>query len=86
MALFNDGPISTAADLQRYENAILSVASAERIDLGAKLLLAQQDLGNEILLFLFRRSSLRDYSTGFEKVERSDGRGGNRPDAAVAHS
>lgn len=69
MALFNDGPISTAADLQRYENAILSVASAERIDLGAKLTLAQQDLGNEILLFLFRRSSLRDYSTGVRQLK-----------------
>ena len=64
MALFTDGPISTAADLQQYENAILSVASAERIDVGAKLTLAQQDLGNELLLFLFRRSSLRDYSAG----------------------
>ncbi len=69
MALFNDGPISSGADLQRYENAILSVASAERIDLGAKLLLAQQDLGNEILLFLFRRSSFRDFSTGSRRLK-----------------
>ena len=67
MALFSDGPISDTADLQRYENAILNVASAESIDLGTKLMLAQQDLGNELLLFLFRTSSLRDYSLGFRR-------------------
>ena len=67
MALFSDGPISDTADLQRYENAILNVASGESIDLGAKLMLAQQDLGNELLLFLFRRSSLRDYSLDFRR-------------------
>jgi hypothetical protein len=63
MALFNDGPISTAADLQRYENAVLNVASAEGIDLAAKILLAQQDVEAQVLLFLVRRSSLRDHST-----------------------
>jgi hypothetical protein len=67
MALFNDGPISAAADLQRYENAVLSIASAEGIDLGAKIMLAQQDLANEVLLFLFRRASLRDFSLGFRR-------------------
>jgi hypothetical protein len=67
MALFSDGPISDAADLQRYENAILNVASAESIDLGSKIMLAQQDLGNEILLFLFRRSSLAEYSVGLRR-------------------
>ena len=41
MALFFDGPISTAADLQQYENAILNVASTENIDLGDKIQLAQ---------------------------------------------
>ena len=55
MALFNDGPISTAADLQQYENSILTVASTENIDLAAKLLLAQQDLANEVVLLLLRR-------------------------------
>ena len=49
MALFNDGPISTAADLQQYENSILTVASTENIDLAAKILLAQQDLANEVV-------------------------------------
>lgn len=68
MALFNDGPISAAADLQRYENAILNVAGAESIDLGAKIMLAQQDLANEVLLFLFRRASLRDFTAGFRRA------------------
>ena len=48
----------TAADLQQYENSILNVASTENIDLAAKLMLAQQDLANELVLFLLRRSSL----------------------------
>ncbi|MGA2880243.1 MAG: hypothetical protein ABSG13_14950 [Bryobacteraceae bacterium] len=69
MALFSDGPLSDAADLQRYENAILNVASTESIDLGAKLLLAQQDVANELLLFLFRRASLRDFSLAFRRVQ-----------------
>jgi len=69
MALFSDGPISDAADLQRYENAILNVATSESIDLGAKIILAQQDLANELLLFLFRRSSLRDYPLGFRRLQ-----------------
>jgi hypothetical protein len=69
MALFSDGPISDAADIQRYENAILNVATAEGIDLGAKLRLAQQDLANEVLLFLFRRSSFRDYSLSVRRLQ-----------------
>jgi hypothetical protein len=60
MALFTDGPISDADELRRYENDILSVASAENIELEAKIALAQQDLANEVLLFLLRRSSLRE--------------------------
>jgi len=62
MALFNDGPISTAADLQQCENSILTVASTENIDLAAKILLAQQDLANEVVLFLLRRPHRRDCS------------------------
>src|SRR3984957_790763 len=70
MALFNDGPISTAADLQQYENSILTVASAENIDLGSKLMLAQQELANEVALCLLRRpqrcdQSLWEDSSGF---------------------
>ncbi len=33
-------------------------------------MLAQQDLANELLLFLFRRSSLGDYSLGGSDVRR----------------
>ena len=62
MALFNDGPISTAADLQQYENSILTLASAENIDLAAKIQLAQEDLANEMVLFLLRRPHRREYS------------------------
>jgi hypothetical protein len=60
MALFQDGPISDTADLQKYESDILSVASVEGIDLGAKMSLAQQELANELLLFLLRRPYVRD--------------------------
>jgi hypothetical protein len=67
MALFFDGPISEAADLQRYENAILNVASAESIDIGDKIQIAQYDLANEIRLFLVRRSSPGDYLCGFQQ-------------------
>lgn len=69
MALFSDGPISDAADLQRYENAILNVATTESIDLGTKLMLAQEDVASELLLFLFRRSSLRDRFLAFRRVQ-----------------
>jgi hypothetical protein len=68
MALFTDGPISDAADLQRYENDILSVATAEGIDLGAKIMLAQQDLAHEVLLFLLRKWSLRDSPWGLPRA------------------
>jgi hypothetical protein len=68
MTLFTDGPISDTADLQRYENDILSVATVEGIDLGAKIVLAQQDLANEVLLFLLRRSSVRDSPLAFRQL------------------
>jgi hypothetical protein len=64
MALFNDGPINDAADLQRYESSILNVTSTEGIDLGAKIVLAQQDVANEILLFLIRRMTLDEQALG----------------------
>jgi hypothetical protein len=61
MALFTDGPISSAQDLQEYDSSVLSVANAESIDVAVKVTLAQQDLGNELMLFLFRRAQFRDY-------------------------
>jgi hypothetical protein len=60
MALFTDGPLNSQADLQKYENAILSVASIEGIDLGGKIALAQGEISNQVLSFLMRRTPLRD--------------------------
>ena len=67
MALFTDGPISDAVDLQRYENDILNVATTEGIDLGAKIVLAQQDLANQVILFLLRRWPLRQSPFGVRR-------------------
>lgn len=60
MALFTDGPISSAQDLQNYDSSVLTVASAEGINVAVKVTLAQQDLGNELMLFLFRRARFRE--------------------------
>jgi len=59
MALFTDGPLNGLQDLQHYENSILEVAGIEGIDLGAKLSLAQDDLKNQLMLFILRHP-LRD--------------------------
>ena len=67
MALFTDGPISSAADLAEYETSVLNVASAEGIDAAAKAALAQQDLANEIILFLLRRASYRNYWPNYRR-------------------
>ncbi len=61
MALFSDGPINGAVDLQNYESSILNVASTEGIDLGAKVKLAQEDIANQLTLFLLQRSSIQGY-------------------------
>jgi hypothetical protein len=61
MALFNDGPISTTLDLQNYESGILGVASTEGIDLSGKMALAQDEIANEVLLFLLRRVPVWDF-------------------------
>lgn len=61
MALFNDGPLSTVTDLQKYENGILGVASTEGIDLSGKMALAQDDIANELVLFLLRRLPVWDF-------------------------
>jgi len=55
MALFTDGPINEVIDLQNYENAILTVANTEQIDLGGKSALAQGEIAAELVLFLLRR-------------------------------
>jgi hypothetical protein len=64
MALFTDGPISSAQDLQEYDSSVLTVANAEGIDVAVKVTLAQQDLGNELMLFLFRKAPFRGYQRG----------------------
>ncbi len=55
MALFTDGPINEAIAFQNYENAILTVASTEQIDLAGKSALAQGEIASELILFLMRR-------------------------------
>jgi hypothetical protein len=67
MALFTDGPISSAQNLQEYDSSVLSVANAEGIDVAVKVTLAQQDLENELMLFLFRRAPFRDYQLNFRQ-------------------
>lgn len=61
MALFTDGPLNALIDLQNYENRILDVSSAEGIDLAGKMVLAQDDIANELLIFLLKRLPSGDY-------------------------
>jgi len=61
MALFTDGPISSTSDLQAYENGILVLASTEGIDLAGKIQIAQDDIGNQLLMFLLRRMPYQDF-------------------------
>ncbi|HLH00342.1 MAG TPA: hypothetical protein VKX49_28815 [Bryobacteraceae bacterium] len=60
MALFNDGPISSEIDLQNYESGILGVASTEGIDLEGKMMLAQDEIASELMMFLLRRLPISD--------------------------
>ena len=60
MALFTDGPINSTSDLQTYENAILTVANTEQIDLDGKSKLAQGEIAAELTLFLLRRLRQQD--------------------------
>jgi hypothetical protein len=55
MALFTDGQINGTIDLQNYENRILDIAGGEGIDLAGKIALAQDEIANELLLFLLKR-------------------------------
>jgi hypothetical protein len=74
MALFTDGPINGTADLQNYENAILTVASTEQIDLAGKSALAQGEIETELMLFLLRRYREPDFP-GAVPVRRTIGVG-----------
>jgi hypothetical protein len=49
MALFTDAPISTLDQLAAQDTAVLDVASTEGIDAAAKLSLAQDELGVELV-------------------------------------
>jgi hypothetical protein len=60
MALFTDGSISTIEELVEYESAILDAAKTARIDLTAKLKLAQGELGVELEALLRRRQESDD--------------------------
>ena len=56
MPLFSDGSISEIDDLRAYDAGVLEVASAEQIDLGAKLGVATTELGIELEEFLCKRT------------------------------
>ncbi len=57
MALFIDSEINSLQDLQRYESGVLDVASAEQIDITAKMGLAQEMIAASILVFLLRHAA-----------------------------
>lgn len=60
MALFTDGTIAKLADLRAYESGVLDLASAEGVDVAAKLRVAQKELSTELVPFLTRRGASRD--------------------------
>ena len=57
MALFTDGNPADIEYLRSYESGILDVAETEGIDLGAKLTLAAEEIGNTLLVFVTRQGS-----------------------------
>ncbi len=69
MTLFNDGSISTALDLQNYESGILSVASTEGIDLGGKMVLAQDEIASQVMLFMLRRLPVWDFHWNLRRAK-----------------
>jgi len=56
MALFTDSYISSIAELQSYDTAILEVARIESVDLSSKLLLAEREISLELQSFLLRHA------------------------------
>jgi hypothetical protein len=56
MPLFSDGKISDIDDLRAYDSALLDMAGAEGVDLGAKLSVATAELGVELEEFLRKRA------------------------------
>lgn len=47
-------------DLQNYESSILGVSSTEGIDLDSKMALAQDQIANELMVFMLRRVPVSD--------------------------
>lgn len=68
MALFTDGPIASLDDLRRYDSAVLDTASAEGIDIEAKLEVAQRETSLEITSFLLRNGLHLGTSRNLHKV------------------
>lgn len=58
MSLFTDGPMLRPEDLRPFESSILDVAASEAISLGAKIEIAQRELGRAITIFLMRSTSM----------------------------
>ena len=54
MALLTDGMITSLADLQALDSAILETAKDEGVDLAAKSAVAEEELGLELAAFLLR--------------------------------
>ena len=59
MPLFSDGNISDIEDLRAYDSGILDVATAEEVELGAKLSVATAELAIELEEFLRKRAGGR---------------------------
>ena len=59
MALFTDAPISTLDQLAAQDSGVLDVASNEGIDTSAKISLAQEELGVELVSSFSRSASSR---------------------------
>ncbi|MEO8131618.1 MAG: hypothetical protein ABJF23_21140 [Bryobacteraceae bacterium] len=72
MALFTDGNICTTEDLRQYESSILDVASTEGIELGAKLKLAQREIGVAITAFLLEHETGSRYARDLSSVVVTD--------------
>ncbi len=64
MALLTDATVSTISELLGYESAVLEVAKTQGIDLAAKLVLAQQEIGIEVQAFLTRHGGTDGMSWG----------------------
>jgi len=58
MALFTDGPINGTQDLALYDSSLLETATAEGIDVDAKIANAQDAMQTEIVTFLLDNRSI----------------------------